>query len=352
MQSERQRSPVPLVPPSILRKHRVFRASDTRFRACARLLQSIWREQAGLAVGLQPARTKPARRLGSLLSQHAADQGRNFLLPAVAQLARRELIYREHGAFIEEDRLFRNLLSSMPLTFNLFAPLRFNSALAAKVLHSLLPGLGISTVTSIHFEHAPRPRHGPALSNRTALDAAATYTTTDGMRGFIGFEVKYSEAMTSAPALGPHPSYDERAPASGLFLEPSACALRRAPLEQLFREHLLVQSAFAAGHWDHASFIMIAPRDNDHVQRAATAYATHLTDAGNGPVPFINLHLERMMGAIASAGEPTYAQALHHRYTDWHAVSSLIEQELAEHQPGWDLVLGNAPTPVALLGAA
>ena len=74
------------------------------------------------------------RRLGSLLRRRAAARGRNFLLRAGAQFAEYEVAYREPGALIEQDRLFRNLTSSVPLTINLFAPLRLDAALAKKVL--------------------------------------------------------------------------------------------------------------------------------------------------------------------------------------------------------------------------
>jgi hypothetical protein len=39
-----------------------------------------------------------------------------------AHTARREAAYREVGALIDQERLATNLLSSMPLTFNLLAP--------------------------------------------------------------------------------------------------------------------------------------------------------------------------------------------------------------------------------------
>ena len=51
---------LPLIPEPVLRRHRVFEPSDTRFRACARLLQALWREQHRLSIGSMPARTGSA----------------------------------------------------------------------------------------------------------------------------------------------------------------------------------------------------------------------------------------------------------------------------------------------------
>src|SRR3954462_12203616 len=140
---------LPLIPENILRRHRVFEPSDTRFRACARLLQALWREQHQLPIGTHASPDGTRRKLGSRLSPAAGRggghrpppaagrSGANFLSPAVAALTRREVAYREVGALIREERLWTNLLSSEPLTFNLFGPLRLDLTLASRVLRLL-----------------------------------------------------------------------------------------------------------------------------------------------------------------------------------------------------------------------
>ena len=132
---------LPLIPEPILRRHRVFEPSDTRFRACTRLLQALWRERHRLSIGTHTAPDGSRRKLGSRITPAAGRAGANFLTPAVAALTRREVAYREVGAFINEDRLWTNLLSSQPLTFNLFGPLRLDLALASRVLRLLCPDL-------------------------------------------------------------------------------------------------------------------------------------------------------------------------------------------------------------------
>ena len=61
-------------------------------------------------------------KLGSRISEAAGKAGGNFLTPEIAHTARREAAYREIGALIDAERPATNLLSSMPLTFNLLAP--------------------------------------------------------------------------------------------------------------------------------------------------------------------------------------------------------------------------------------
>ena len=109
-------TPLPIVPADILERFHVNEPYDTRFASGARLLQSIWRERRGLPVGKIKPEKGRRRPLGSRLTPEVARTGVNFLTPEIAKLARRESVYREYGAFIEEERLWGNLLSSQPLS--------------------------------------------------------------------------------------------------------------------------------------------------------------------------------------------------------------------------------------------
>jgi hypothetical protein len=113
---------LPLIPADVLKKHRVQEPLDTRFRSAARLLQALWREDQGLPIGSYVGEDGKRRKLGSRISEAAGKGGSNFLTPEIAHTARRETAYREIGALIDAERLATNLLSSMPLTFNLLAP--------------------------------------------------------------------------------------------------------------------------------------------------------------------------------------------------------------------------------------
>src|SRR5690242_16814716 len=110
---------LPIVPRSILRKHRVLERFDNRFRACARLLQALWREGQELPIGTFATSSGGQRRIGSLISGAAADAGRNFLSPEIAHVVRREVAYQETGALIDQRRLYGNLLTSQAVAFNL-----------------------------------------------------------------------------------------------------------------------------------------------------------------------------------------------------------------------------------------
>jgi hypothetical protein len=345
---------LPLIPASVLRKHRVLEPSDHRFRACARLLQALWRERQELPIGTfeSPNQHSRRRRIGSLIAASAADAGRNFLSPDIADVVRREMVYRELGAFIDQNRLYGNLLSSMPLCFNLFAPLRLNPELAAKVIRNLLPGIDLSKVLRVGFEHSPG-RNNPALTgDASAFDVAILYELQNGERGFIGIEMKYSESLTEPvpPALPDR--YQGLAADCGLFNNPGSALLRVNPLQQLFREHLLAQAALIRGDWSEAWFVLVSPVSNHLVQNGAALYASHLAEPGPGQVPFINLQLEQVIEAIGWAGELDLALALHDRYTDWTKLDHLIDEALEAKPRDWSIAPPRVATRLTLIGSA
>ncbi len=145
---------LPLIPADVLKKHRVHEPLDTRFRSAARLLQALWREERGLPIGSYVNEEGKRRKLGSRISQAAGWGGGNFLNPEIAHTARRETAYREIGALIDAERLATNLLSSMPLTFNLLAPWGHAFERASGYLIELLPAF-TGAARQLLFEHSP-----------------------------------------------------------------------------------------------------------------------------------------------------------------------------------------------------
>ena len=132
---------VPRLPPELLRRHGCHEPTDTRYRAAARLAQSLWRERHGFACGRHTDPTTGRwRSLGSRLALCDAMAGANFVNPDLVPLVRRTLAYRESGAVFHEEWLWSNMLSSQTLAFSLFGPLQRSPALATAVLGQLFPG--------------------------------------------------------------------------------------------------------------------------------------------------------------------------------------------------------------------
>jgi hypothetical protein len=314
---------VPLVPDSVLRRNNCYFEIDTRFRRAARLLQCLWLRDHSIDTGIH-VRGNGADaveiELGSRLSPEAARAGKNFLSPAIHDLVRRELVMREEGAAIDEDRLFGNALSSMPLVFNLFGPMIIDPRLATTIFRRLLPSF-VDTVDRIDFEHSPGRREPRFLQDGTAFDLALRVVTPDGEAGSVFIEMKYSEDM-SGPAARLRERYNEVSEQVRLFKDPESSLLRSLGLEQLWREHMSAQLAVDNHIVPRAMFVVIGPRLNRRVNASFRAYQSELINAEGDDtrVGFQALTLESIIDAMAEAGAPEIAQALWARYCDFERI--------------------------------
>lgn len=315
---------VPLIPEAARRRHHVFVPGDHRFKAAARFLQALWREDRDLPIGIHADPQGKRRRLGSRISTTAGYLGANFLHPDIVPVVTRALAYREPGAAYDVDRLKTNLLSSQPLTFNLFGPLARDMRLATRFVAELLPGT-LTEVTDVLFEHSPGRGEARFTADRTAFDVVLRGRSTTGERALVCIEIKYSEAGHE-PAPPPNPRHREIARTTpGLFVDLDDPTLIGPACQQLYRQHCLASAMLTAGLADTATLVFIAPTHHQLAHAAAAVYARHLTDSKAGPIPFVPLTLEHAFAAIAAGGLPDHARALHRRYTDWWLVDGELE---------------------------
>lgn len=222
-------------------------ASDTRRRATYRRLQSWYRETV---LGVPPGKDRRGIVRANMLLPEDAKKGRNFLGDNIAEYAkcRAKQIKSERGT-VDTDRLMRNMLSSMPLCFNLFGYLRQHPDEAAQGLAAIL-ALDVDKVLNVCVEWAPdRDVH---LRDRTAFDAFVVYLRGDGRRAFLGVETKYTEPFSPTRHDSKHYDRVTRDPASG-FKPGAEMRLREPATNQLWRNALLVHSLrstdeFADGH--------------------------------------------------------------------------------------------------------
>ena len=321
----------PLVPEKILREHGAFCVFDQRFRAAARLLQCLWLRDHDIPTASSDAGDTfdgPAA-FGNILAPEAAHAGRGFLNSAIFRLALQEWLMCEEDAAIDDERLFGNALSSMPLVFNMFGPMALDHKLATAIFRELLPGF-VHSVERIQFEHSPGRRDERFLADRTAFDLAVHVTTPGGEPGTIFIEVKYSESM-EGPAARMRDRYNQASKEVRLYDNPDSLILRSTPVEQLWREGMLAQLAVNNGVTQRAVFIAIGPKLNRRVQGVFRVYQGELLDVDRQDadrVPFIPLTLETVIEAIARAGATDHAQVLWDRYCDFERVYHLSLQQL------------------------
>lgn len=89
---------------------------------------------------------------------------------------------------MEADRLYNNLLSSQPLSFNFFGFFRANPDIALPFLQTL--NADIISVDDIVFEYAPK-----LSGDRSAFDFGFVVSTPT-QKGFLGFECKYTDQFS------------------------------------------------------------------------------------------------------------------------------------------------------------
>ncbi len=313
---------LPVIPSYLLRNYQVQDVSDSRFRACARLLQSMWREDQRLPVGNHRQPGDRDRCLGSRLDMDSAMSGRNFLTSKIARLAKYETVYREAGAMIEEERLWHNLLSSQPLCFNLFGDMKLDLSMATRFWSRLFPE-HMAEVKEIHFEHSPGRGDEAYIADHTAFDVLVAGINRQGLRSFVAIEVKYSESMNEPPAT-PRPRYEEVSEASGLFKNPEHSALRSAPIQQLWREHMLCQTMLDNGLYKSGLFLVVHPAKNEDCSRAIASYREHLQEPGGGSPAFAALTLEDCLQGLREIGQAQLADALFARYLDFGRIEGAI----------------------------
>ena len=317
----------PLIPEAIRRRHHVFVETDTRFRQAARFLQHLWRVDRDLPIGHYTDGNDKLRKLGSRISARAGELGANFIDPAILPIVNHALIYRENGAVYDLDRLKTNLLSSQPLVFNTFGLLKRDLRLATRFIAELLPGT-FAEVTDILFETSPGRGDPRFTGDGTAFDLAILGRSPTGQRLFCAWESKYSESGYEAvPRFSG--CFDPIAERSGLFVDPAHPALKRNPVQQSFRQICLAQTVLDNGLADRAMLLFVAPQLNHLAQAGTHAFTRYLKDPLNGSVPFIALTLEQVFSALAAAGLPDHARALHRRYTDFWLIDGELQLDAA-----------------------
>lgn len=281
-----------------LERRHVWEASDrvpndedmTAFRRLARLQQAKWRESKGYPIG-----TFKGHELGSRL-EDPDDEGRNFLSDHIREAVKHRLSAKEDHQQLDPARLQTNMLSSMPLCFNLFGELWDRPAEATKALHAWL-GDAEGEVERLHFEWSPARLDPDYLGNRTAFDAAFLLRHRDGSRGVVGVETKYHEVANKEEAPGPNrlPRYEEVTESSGIFRPDWRDKLVGTNLQQIWLDHLLVLAMLqhSSGEWSWGRYLLVRPAGNSSFRDLAQEYRELLTNSET----FVELTIEDLLDA-------------------------------------------------------
>jgi len=96
-------------------------------------------------------------------------------------------------------RLFTNLLSSQPMAFNLFLPMKWdNFRLGNAVFKELFPFLNIKELVEIKMEYVPNDEKERITIDNSCFDVFVRYENNNNEIGGIGIEVKYTESFSQS----------------------------------------------------------------------------------------------------------------------------------------------------------
>lgn len=275
----------------------------TRWRRAARDHQARWREAHGWPVGSKKGLKRANPFIGSTINQDfARATGANFLTPGAWCAAQARLASPQTGQTLDTDRLYGDLLSSMPLAFNLFGPLTTAPSLAVRLARRLFGDdlVPDGTKVEVQFEWSPGRSNLAWTGDRTAADVAVLIQTPSGRRHLVCIETKYHEASTPPATTidrlqvlldSPAASNARRQELStGLFTEDAAASVPTGELEQLWRDHLLALSCLdGVGAVDTARYMLVAPAANPVWTALAIDYTTALTATGRSSFEYITI---------------------------------------------------------------
>jgi len=248
---------------SIKLKYGPISSSDNAFTAKSRFLQSWYRvnvlHQNNFGFGPEEfSKTK----YGNILV-NGNTTGLNFLSPEIFQYAQFRTQFLKNGETIKEYRLYNNMLSSQPMCFNLFYPLKRlferDHKRACKVFRNCFPSLNINKVMAVEIEYLPYPVT-EYLNDRTAFDAMLLYISDSGERNILAIETKYVEK------LGTNPSSDlskqiDLVKDSKMFNEDGKKEVTKG-FGQLGRNFLLAEKFRMENRLDKAFAVVISPEEN------------------------------------------------------------------------------------------
>jgi hypothetical protein len=256
----------------------------TAFRRRLRYHQARWRDAHGHPIGTQPIVPrdgKPSRLLGSRLPlDYARATGANFVTAAAHEAVKARLAVTEPHQMLDAQRLWADLLSSMPLCFNLFGDLAADPELADRAVRAWWPDVP-GRVREVRFEHSPGRLDPAYLGNLSAFDVAVVLDLGGGASGILGVETKYHEVVKrELPKPERLPRYLEITERSGLFTPAAVEAVNGSELLQIWLDHLLVLSTLQhpSGAWRWGRFVVVHPAGNTAVADACARYRALLVD--------------------------------------------------------------------------
>lgn len=252
---------------------------------------------------------------GTKLGEIDAEAGANFLTPEIHRVARLRVEAKQDRQTLDAKRLYRDLLSSMPMAFNLFGEASLPQNHASRHQLAELFGVPDAETSAILFEWSPGRGSDRYTRDRTAFDVALVLGRPNAPLTVLGIETKYHEHSAKDPkppadnpdALARYQDQTDFlvavAEASGVFKPGWQDKVLDTGLRQIWRDHLLALSMRShPDQWTpRTRHVLLHPARNVSFAQAASAYADLLVD---GDTSFSALTLEETVDAAFAHGGP------------------------------------------------
>jgi hypothetical protein len=287
---------------------------STAWKRLARWRQRQWREAHDHPIGAQPyAGGESSTPVGSRLNlAFAQSSGANFITRAAFAEATKRIANPERHQMLSTERLWTDLLSSMPLCFNLFGTVAADATRASEAIQACWPDAP-GGEARVRFEHSPGRCDPAFLGNKSAFDAAFELRTGPATRAILAIETKYQEDAkpNKAPSATALTRYVEVTDRSGVFAKGWRERIVGTPLQQIWLDHLLVLAMLQhpSGKWTWGRFVVVYPSENPSFARAVAEYREALSES----TTFEARTIEELI-ATPGALDPTTVDAFRERY--------------------------------------
>jgi len=191
--------------------------------------------------------------------------GSNFISKAAYNYAKQKVLDKEVNKYltIDEYRLFNNMLSSMPMCFNLFADLRQmltnDTNEVTRIVKELFTEIvWIDKVCFIDIEFIPLPIE-KFINDKSAFDAIIIAQDKQGLKGVISIETKYTDILgeNTSPE-----SENKKKLATQLFSKNLVEELKENGYKQIHRNLLLTLSFAKENNYKYFHNIIISPNED------------------------------------------------------------------------------------------
>lgn len=309
----------------VIEKYGNQSSSDNVFTRYARLLQSIYRlEIKEFECGYGPHK-KSAKKYGNILT-HGEKTGKNFFFNETFEYAHQRIKNKKPYETIDEYRLFNNLLSSMPMAFNLFHPLmmikeKYPSEIN-NIVKNLFPELPIDIVESIDIEFIPNPPER-YINDKSAMDASIVFTDKQSKKYIIAIETKYTDSLGTNKARDNKRKL-EFAIESGLFTVEGINHIKNG-CTQIYRNFLLTESYRFIENFHDSYSIILAPKNHPTTEKEIESLKKYLKEEYHYKLK--KYSLEDFISIIKTNSPMEFrqwAEHFHSRYLDFNKLKTLL----------------------------